>query len=623
LIEAIIYLRHSRKHRLQLLYLLNADCNEKKEIKVNEMSNQIPQQVSFHPEQCPECKNYSPSNQSCRAYAVDSWPMPLLTASSSEAAESCPRFEQETQVKGVGLPVYPAQARGGNPNISVESVVPALVVSTPQNEPGLPVELDPSSTTQPDLPEPLSEGISIMDYRDKTRLCSQCGAPMRLASHSCRQCGASYYITIKGYCPVCQTMMDASADGKCDRCGGELDNPQVDSKLITSIETTSEHPTPVKTTSIPTQAEPKIHCPKCKSENPPNTDRCKNCDAKLLPAEGVGQRLTYLVGGILGAIVLGYLFYLFYVQNPGSAPDIVLCNPGALGLGALVVFITGFIQALRKTPVYLKYENRAKRHISLNPWQALSDLNQAMEIAPAKEQGGLLKQRANLYEKIGLTEEAARDHLVLATSPDAFKGEGEWVAAFTGADSDTYTRSRRADQITNLLRSGSARAVGYCSRCKKVVELDSNQRCQTHPRTKGNEIQYVIPADLLVGKLTVLQKMESAHSQLSQQLTELLDTGQAKAIGYCPRCKAAVELSSKRSCTIHPRVKGRRIQYVLPNNIEAGKKLVLRGKREDKPVGRVRIIIIITLIFVAIGYFLSKYINQISDYAAKLFDRLP
>ncbi|OGN91427.1 MAG: hypothetical protein A2Y88_05560 [Chloroflexi bacterium RBG_13_48_10] len=549
--------------------------------------------------------------------------MPLQTASSTESVEPCPRFEQVAQVEGVGLQVHPTQVRETNPDIPVESMFPALVVSHPINEPELPFESDSSSPIQPDLPEPLSEGISVGDNREKTRLCSQCGAPMRLTSHSCRQCGARYYITIKGYCPVCQTMMEASADGKCDQCGGELDNPQVDSKLINIIETTPEHTTPVKTTSIPTQAAPKIHCPKCKSENPPNTDRCRNCDAKLLPAEGVGQRLAYFIAGILGAFVLGFLFYLFYIQNPGSAPDIAICDPIPLGLGALVVFFTGFIQALRKTPVYTKYENRAKRHISLNPWQALSDLNQAMEIAPAKEQGGLLKQRANIYEKIGLTEEAARDHLVLATSPDAFKGEGEWVAAFTGADSDTYTSSRRSDQITNLLRSGSARAVGYCSRCKKVVELDANQRCQTHPRTKGNEIQYVIPADLLVGKLTVLQKMESAHSQLSQQLTELLDTGQAKAVGYCPRCKAAVELGSKRRCTIHPRVKGRRIQYVLPNNIEAGKKLVLRGKREDKPVGRVRIIIVITLIFVSIGYFLSKYINQISEYAAKLFDRLP
>ncbi|OGO63519.1 MAG: hypothetical protein A2029_13340 [Chloroflexi bacterium RBG_19FT_COMBO_47_9] len=523
-------------------------------------------------------------------------------------------------MKGVGLPVYPAQASGGNPNISVESVVPALVVSTPQNEPDLPVVPDPGSLTQPDLPEPLSEGISIGDSRDKIRLCSQCGAPMRLASHSCRQCGARYYITIKGYCPVCQTIMDASADGRCDRCGGELDNPHVDSKLITSIETTSEHPIPVKTTSIPTHGEPKIHCPKCKSENPPNTDRCKNCDTKLLPAEGVGQRLTCLVGGILGAIILGFLFYHFYVQNPGSAPDIVLCNPGALGLGALVVFFTGFIQALRKTPAFLKYQTRAKRHESLNPWQALSDLEQAMEIAPAKEQGGLLKQRANLYEKIGRTEEAARDHLVLATSPDAFKDEAKWVSALNGANADGYSNNRRSGQITALLKSGNARAVGYCKKCKKVVELDADQRCQIHPKTKGSEIQYVIPADVLAGKLVVLQKLEPAHSQLSNQLNEYLDTRQAKAVGYCPRCKAAVELDSKRHCTIHPRAKVRRIQFVLPDKIEAGKKLVLRGRREERPIGRVRLIIVISLVFVSIGILLSQYMSQISEYVSKLFD---
>lgn len=584
------------------------------------MSNQIPQQLSFHPKQCPLCKNYIPSEQSCRAYAVDSWPMPLLTASSSESAESCPRFVQETQVKGIGLPEYAVQASGGNPTNFVESVVPTLIVSTSQKVPDLPVELDPSSPRQPDLPEPSSKDISIQDYHDKSKICSQCGASMRLASPSCQQCGARYDITIKGYCPVCLKMMDASADGMCDQCGGELENPQVDSKLITSVETTSEHLTPVKTTSFPIQGEPKIHCPKCKSENPPNTDRCKSCDAKLLPALGVGQRLTYLVGGILGAAVLGFLFYQFYVQNPGSAPDFVLCNPGALGLGALVFFFTGFIQALRKTPAYVKYQTRAKRHESLNPWQALSDLDQAMEIAPAKEQGGLLKQRAILYEKIGLTEEAARDHLVLATSPDAFKDEANWVSALSGANADVYSNNRRSGQITALLKSGNALAVGYCTKCKNVVELDADQRCQIHPKTKGREIQYVIPADVLAGKLVVLQKLESTHPQLSNQLAEYLDTGQAKAVGYCPRCKAAVELDSKRNCSIHPRTKIRRIQYVLPNKIEAGKKLVLRGRREDKPVGRVRLIIIISITLLLIGYFLGKYMTPISEYVSKLFD---
>jgi phage FluMu protein Com len=256
--------------------------------------------------------------------------------------------------------------------------------------------------------------------------------------------------------------------------------------------------------------------------------------------------------------------------------------------------------------------------VGLNPSQALSDLNQAIELAPEKEQAGLLKQRANLYDKLGMSEDAARDHLALATSPDAYKEEGQWVSAFTGADADIHTRIRRFGQITSLLSSGSARAVGYCPRCKNVVELDSNQHCRVHPKTKGREIQYVIPADVLVGKLIILQKLESKHSQLSAQLTELLNSGQAKAVGYCPRCKVAKELDTKRCCAIHPRVKGRRVQYVIPSEVEAAKKVVLRGRREETFIGRRRTFVAITLVMVSIILLLTIYSSQVTEFIEKL-----
>jgi phage FluMu protein Com len=256
--------------------------------------------------------------------------------------------------------------------------------------------------------------------------------------------------------------------------------------------------------------------------------------------------------------------------------------------------------------------------VDINPSQALSDLNQAIELAPEKEQAGLLKQRANLYDKLGMTEDAARDHLALATSPDAYKEEGQWVSAFTGADADIHTRVRRSGQITSLLSSGSARAVGYCPRCKIVVELDANQHCRVHPKTKGAEIQYVIPADVLMGKLIVLQKLESKHFQLSAQLTELLNSGQAKAVGYCPRCKVVKELDSKRCCTIHPRVKGQRVKYVIPNDVEAAKKTILRGRREETFIGRRRTFVAVIIVIVSITLLLTVYSSQITEFVEKL-----
>jgi predicted RNA-binding Zn-ribbon protein involved in translation (DUF1610 family)/ribosomal protein L40E len=460
-----------------------------------------------------------------------------------------------------------------------------------------------------------------------TLSCPSCGNKLQITNDIdrfvCAACGNEHIVNRSGGVITLKTIIEDITKDQGE--AGELQtNPVQPASTNPNIPIEPEMPaevatpTPVSTAPTPTRAEARIVCPKCKSENPPGTERCRNCDAKLLPADSVSQRLIYLIGGVISAAVLGLLFYQFYIRNPGSAPDIPLCNPGALGLGAILGLILGFTQALRKTPAYLKYENRAKRHVSLNPSQALSDLNQAIELAPEKEQAGLLKQRANLYDKLGMTEDAARDHLTLATSPDAFKEEGQWVSVFTGADADIHTSIRRSGQITSLLSSGSARAVGYCPRCKNVVELDSNQHCRVHQKTKGNEIQYVIPADVLVGKLIVLQKLESKHSQLSDQLTELLNSGQAKAVGYCPRCKVAKELDSKRCCPIHPRVRGRRVQYVIPSEIEAAKKVVLRGRREETFIGRRRTFVVIILVMMSITLLFTLYSTQVTEFIEKL-----
>jgi hypothetical protein len=347
----------------------------------------------------------------------------------------------------------------------------------------------------------------------------------------------------------------------------------------------------------------RIHCHKCKLENPPTALRCQNCGANLLPAEGIGQRLASFVGLLAGSVFLGYLFYRFYIQLPGSAPDIILCNVGALAGGAIASFVMAFVLLLRKTPPYVKYENRAKRHVSLNAWQALDDFNRAMDLAEDKEQGNLIKQRVEVYKKLGLTEEAERDYLALATSPGAYKGAGEWIAALTGADAETISSGVSSSQNAILLQSGKAKAVGYCEQCGDAVVLNNDLRCQTHPKKKVKEVEFVIPSDVLVGKLTVLQKMEPRSKKLSAKIIELLGSGKARAIGYCKRCKAVVQLDSSRQCTTHPNVKGQYVQFVIPGNEAEKKRAILRWRRDDLVAGRRRNLVIISLIFMAFALY--------------------
>ena len=368
-----------------------------------------------------------------------------------------------------------------------------------------------------------------------------------------------------------------------------------------AAESIPEAPVLANAASPAAHSEARIQCQRCKTENPPNFERCGNCDANLLPAEGVGQRLGTFIGLLLAAGFLGFLFYLLFIRNTGTVPDIPIFGPVAIGGGAILALLTAFILPFRKTPLYVKYENRARRHMDLNPLQALNDLTAALDITPEKEQNRLLKQRARLFEKVGSAEDAARDYLVLATSSRAYKGEGEWATAFTGADADKVSGSLRSSQITTILKSGKAIAVGYCPRCDAVVKLDSDTRCQIHPKIKGREVQYVIPADEFAGNLAVLQKLEHSHPRLSSQITNLLDAGQAAALGYCPRCKAVVTLDAQRRCTNHPKVKVQCVQYAVPGNIEAAKRTIFKWRRAQKKVNQRQTLIVITLVIVAVA----------------------
>jgi RNA polymerase subunit RPABC4/transcription elongation factor Spt4 len=61
----------------------------------------------------------------------------------------------------------------------------------------------------------------------------------------------------------------------------------------------------------------------------------------------------------------------------------------------------------------------------------------------------------------------------------------------------------------------------------------------------------------------------------------MLSSGIAVAVGYCRACKAVVELNKDKRCPVHPKVKGRDEELVIPEDVEAGKLAVL-AKLEHK-----------------------------------------
>lgn len=505
----------------------------------DEMVMQIAQKIPFRPTQCPKCLNYAADANRCRAFAVESWPSPLLAVFEGESGDGCTRF----------FPIKESDSE-----VSHEEVLARELIEAGGELPPEPVAAAAAELVQePELAAATETTISLVE-----------GTPVA------------------------------------------VEPPQQMAAVEPARKPIEPPPPPVPVeaqTPPPARGEARIHCQKCRAENPKGADRCQRCNARLLPGESAVTRISTFIMMWIIAAGLGYLVYHWYIQSPESAPNIpaldAFLNPIVLGLAALIAFISGLVILVRRTPEYLKYQIRGTRHEKLNPWQALEDLDRAVDEAPDKEKGKLIKQRAKLYERLGFAEDAARDYLLLITAPDRFKGEADAVSLFIGADSGVYEKSRRDSEIKTVLASGKAKAVGYCPQCDLVVELNQDERCFIHPKAKGREIEYVIPADIVAGKLAVMQKMEASRPKVSEQISNLLVEGKATAIGYCPKCTGVVELDPERLCRVHPKAKIKDIQYAVPRNLSAARKRIFTARQGNRLSSTRAVIFVVGLLLLA------------------------
>lgn len=258
-----------------------------------------------------------------------------------------------------------------------------------------------------------------------------------------------------------------------------------------------------------------IHCDKCKTVNPPDQPQCRNCHRNLLPGTGAGVRLFGLIFSL--AIAALAVWVLYRMVKGLSMPDLgcFFTSPVFWGLVAIITPISGLVFALGKTPMHERYLERAKRHLTLDRDQALADLNQAVNLAPEKSRVPILKERAKLLEAMGQTTEAARDKIALL---DADKHEtAGMIAGGFGADKDIFVNDLRNQERDALLKTKTAVALGYCSGCRVVVELNEKNRCPLHPNKKPANIRLAVPADVESVKVTMMAEraktMRSARIQ--------------------------------------------------------------------------------------------------------------
>lgn len=264
-----------------------------------------------------------------------------------------------------------------------------------------------------------------------------------------------------------------------------------------------------------------IICEKCKTKNEPDAKTCTQCGKDLLPGENIQDRIGNVVVGILGGVISGLIAY-FLIAHPDITKSSQIClltNPAAWLFAAFAVPISSIALALRKTPEYIKYENRAKRHVDAEPEQAVADYGKALALSPEKDRARLLAARADLYKKLGRDEEATRDRLAYTYQEGAFTGQAG-LARVLGADKDAFISSAINNERKKLVKEGKIIALGFCATCGKVVELTQQFLCPEHDSPKPKDIRFVMPEEVIAIKEKIEKeiKQESIKSKRSKTL---------------------------------------------------------------------------------------------------------
>lgn len=255
-----------------------------------------------------------------------------------------------------------------------------------------------------------------------------------------------------------------------------------------------------------------IHCPKCSTVNASGQKTCSSCGMDLLPGASARDRLTtFFVGLIAGGVIFGIGYLLWRWKEP---PDCLLASPVIWVIAGVFCVLAGFAGIFKKTPMHERYAMRSRRHVKLDPKQALEDISKAIELAPEKLRGALLQERIKLYEAMGASKEVVRDQISLANDPETYK-TGSTITELLGGDGDVYARERENSEMKTLVSAEKARYVGYCVKCKRAVELNIDQRCLIHLHVKGKNVT-IAPAEDLQ---PIMTKITLEYEKLNRRRT--------------------------------------------------------------------------------------------------------
>jgi tetratricopeptide (TPR) repeat protein len=222
--------------------------------------------------------------------------------------------------------------------------------------------------------------------------------------------------------------------------------------------------------------------------------------------------------------VAAILFYRFKPELGGK--DLIYLL-GMIGFGAFVFFL-GLILSLRKTPLYERYEIRAKRHVSLNPWQAIADYGEAIRIAPQTQAFDYLLERAKLHQELGMTREARSDWQHALENINA-------MIATPKTSVDLYKQRAEIFGYLGMEDEYAMQMLQYTIEKEKTL------------KTKRKEIAMGWEEGLKKGSED-LQRQE-----LEKIRTEIMVNQKYKIVGQCKKCRSLVDLNARLECTNNPK----------------------------------------------------------------------
>jgi tetratricopeptide (TPR) repeat protein len=209
-----------------------------------------------------------------------------------------------------------------------------------------------------------------------------------------------------------------------------------------------------------------------------------------------------------------------------------------VGFGVFMI-VVGIFLLLRKVPLFERYENRAKRHVSLNPWQAIADYGSAINSAPPTRAFDYFLKRAKLFQELGMTMEARTD----------------WQYALDNIN------ARIAKPKGPVIDLKKQRAEVY-----KSLGMEDEYAMEMLQYTIEKEQTFKFKrGHLAEGWEEGLKKgsEDAQRNELRKLRVEIMNNHKYGIVGQCKRCKSIVDLDAKLDCTNNPKHLVKNISPIL------------------------------------------------------------